>query len=195
MKLGSSKLPVFLLASPVLFAGPAFAEDAHGGGSAFPPFDTTTFASTLFWLVITFSVLYWLMSRVALPRVSGIIEDRNATIARDLDQAAALQKNAEDAGTAYEAALAKAKANAVAIGQQAKDEATAAATTSRKSVEAEVSAKIAAAEATIAATKLAAMGNVSSIATDTAAAIVERISGVAPAKADIAKAIAAVVKS
>ena len=157
--------------------------------SAFPPFDPATFGSTLFWLLITFVTLYWLMSRVALPRVGGIIENRNETISVDLEKAALMQKKAEDAGTAYTTALSKAKANAVSIGQQAKDAASAAASDRRKAVEAEVASKIAAAEAQIATMKASAMTNVSSIATEAAVAIVERLTGVAPANAEVQKAV------
>ena len=177
----------------LLLAGAALAEDAHGSTeeaqSAFPPFDPATFGSTLFWLLLTFLTLYWLMSRVALPRVGGIIEHRNATIETDLEKAALMQKKAEDAGAAYTAALAKAKANAATIGQQAKDAASAAAADRRKSVEADVAAKIAAAEEQIATMKASAMTNVSSIATEAASAIVEHLTGTAPSGGDVQKAV------
>ncbi len=171
------------------------AEETHAEGGGFPPFDTATFAPTLFWLFITFGTLYWLMSRVALPRVSGIIETRNSTITRDVDQAAALQKKAEEAGVAYEAALAKAKANAVMIGQQAKDAASLQAMESRKKVETDMAAKIAVAEAKIADTKAKAMSSVSAIATDAASAIIERLTGAVPSSDAIAKAVSASLKS
>ena len=174
----------------------AFAQEAHGGTeageshSAFPPFDPATFGSTLFWLFIVFVTLYWLMSRIALPRVASTIEKRNATITGDLDRAAIMQKKAEDAGAAYAAALAKAKANANSIGQQAKDKASAEAADRRKAVEGDVATRIAAAEEQIAATKAAAMGNVEGIALDAAASIVERLTGIAPSSADVKQAVA-----
>ena len=186
-------LPALSTLVALLVPGVAWAEDAHTEGdahSAFPPFDPATFGSTLFWLAISFLTLYWLMSRIALPRLGGIIEHRNATIAADLDKAAAMQKKAEDAGTAYGSALAQAKANAVSIGQKAKDEASAGALARRKTVESDVAGKIAAAEQQIAATKATAMSNVTSIAAGAAAAIVDRLTGVAPTEAEAAKAVA-----
>ena len=176
------------------FARVAQAQEAHEGTgesqSAFPPFDPATFGSTLFWLLVTFVTLYWLMSRIALPRVGGIIEHRNATIGADLEIADAMQKKAEAAGAAYTTALSKARANAVTIGQQAKDAASAAATERRKAVEAEVASKIATAEQQIATMKASAMTSVAGIATDAAGAIVERLIGVAPSESDVHKAIA-----
>ncbi len=56
---------------------------AHQGaheGSAFPPFDTSNFAPQLIWLALVFTLLYVLMSRVALPRVGKILTTRRTTI-------------------------------------------------------------------------------------------------------------------
>ena len=53
----------------------------HGGG--FPPFNKDTFASQLIWITLAFVALYLLMSRVALPRIGSIIEDRRQRIASD----------------------------------------------------------------------------------------------------------------
>src|SRR5690606_27801834 len=66
--------------------GEAAAAAAEHGG-AFPPFDPTFFPSQLLWLAVTFGALYWLSSRVLLPRLSGIIEDRRDRIADDLAEA------------------------------------------------------------------------------------------------------------
>ena len=61
----------------------------HNGSGSFPPFDSSTFSSQLIWLAITFGLFYYLMSRVALPRISGILETRSDRIAQDLDVASA----------------------------------------------------------------------------------------------------------
>jgi F-type H+-transporting ATPase subunit b len=86
------------------------AENAAKG--AFPPFDTSTFAGQIFWLVITFGLLYWLMSKVALPRVSEILEQRKARIESDLAQASQTQADADAAAAAYEKTLSDARAGA-----------------------------------------------------------------------------------
>jgi F-type H+-transporting ATPase subunit b len=176
-----------------LLVGTAYAADAPkaSGGGAFPPFDPTWFASTIFWLLVTFGICYYLMSKVALPRVAGILEDRAAKIDGDLATAAAIQDKAKTAGEAYEKLLADAKANAQGIGQKAKDEANADADARRKAVEADMAARIATSEASIATARAKAMGNVDGIAADTAAEIVKRISGVAAKADDLKKAVAA----
>jgi F-type H+-transporting ATPase subunit b len=176
-----------------LFIGTALAADAPkpAGETAFPPFDPTFYASTVFWLLITFGIVYYLMSKVALPRISGILEDRAAKIDGDLAAATAMQDKAKASAEAYEKLLADAKANAQTIGQKAKDGAAAEADARRKTVEADMVAKVTAAEASIATARGKAMGNVDGIAADAAAEIVKRISGIAPKADDLKKAVSA----
>ena len=58
------------------------ADGGHGGG--FPPFESSTFASQLVSLVIAFVALYLIVSRIALPRVGGVIDARQNAIEGDL---------------------------------------------------------------------------------------------------------------
>ena len=94
--------------------------DAHG---AFPPFDPETFGSQLFWLAITFGLLYTLMAKVALPRIATILEERNDRIADDLAEAEKLKRETDEAIAAYEQALGEARQNAYGIAQAARDKA------------------------------------------------------------------------
>lgn len=175
------------------FIGTAHAASgaAEQHGSAFPPFDPTYFASQLFWLAVTFGLTYWLLKNVALPRIAGILADRENRIAADLKEAEAAQKAAEDSAKQFEASIAQAKANAQAIGQSARDAAAKEAEARRHQVESDLTAKMVAAEKAIAETKAKAMGNVEGIAKDAAHAIIERITGAAPQGNAVADAIAA----
>ncbi len=143
----------------------------------FPPFDAATFASQLFWLAITFGALYYALSKIAIPRVSEILETRRARISGDLDAAIAAKKAADEAGVAYEKSLADAKASAQKNVQNLRDKLAAEADARRKALEADLNGKLAAAEEQIAAMKARAMTNVSAIAADAAAAIVRQVSG------------------
>ncbi len=153
--------------------------EAHGG-AAFPPFATETFGGQLLWLAITFGLLYFLLSRLVLPRLTGIIEGRREAIARDLDEAAAMKTRAEEAGAAYEKSLAEAKGRAQTLAQETRATLSAESDAKRKAIEADLGQRLAQAEATIAAKKADAMSNVRGIARDTATAIVERLIGRAP---------------
>lgn len=163
---------------------------AHEGG-AFPPFDSTHFSSSLIWLAITFGLLYLLMSRIALPRMDNILSARRAKIDGDLTAAKAAKAEADAAAAAHAKTLADARASAQATAQKARETLAAETDTRRKGLEGELAIKLAAAEAQIAAAKTQAMTNVAGIAHDTAAAIVERLTGHKPDANAIAAALAA----
>ena len=162
-----------------------------GGHANFPPFDTSTFPSQLLWLAITFGALYYVMSKIALPKVGAVIENRKARIAKDLDEATAMQQKADAAAAAHEKALADARAKAQSLAQATRDNLAAEADAKRKALEGELSAKLAAAEAQIAATRDRAMSNVADIAKDATAAIVERLIGRAADPGVVASAVEA----
>jgi F-type H+-transporting ATPase subunit b len=164
----------------------------HGGG--FPPFQKDTFASQLLWLVLVFVALYLVMSRLALPRIGSILEQRKARVDGDLAQAASLKSESDAAIAAYEAALADARNRAQALANETRVQAAAAAETARKALDVKLNARIAAAEAAIAQTRTAAMTNVQTIATEAAAAIVERLIGATPPGQQVANAVTDVLK-
>ncbi len=159
--------------------------------NVFPPFDATTFASQLLWLAITFGVLYYLMTKMVVPRIAGIIEDRRDRIASDLDNADRLKSESEDAMAGYEQALATARAKAFTIAEAARDEARSAAEAQRHAVEAELAKKLAGAEARIAEIKSSALAEVGAIAGEATAALVKTLIDADIAQGDVGTAVAA----
>ncbi|MCG6207660.1 F0F1 ATP synthase subunit B' [Rhodopseudomonas sp. HC1] len=154
---------------------------ADGGHKApFPPFQQETFASQLVSLAIAFVALYLIVSKIALPRVGGVIEDRQKAIEGDLAAAQKLKAESDEALKAYETELAQARARAQAIGAETREKLNAQAEAERKTLEERLAVKLADAEKTIAATRATAMGNVRGIAADAASAIVHQLSGVTP---------------
>ena len=172
----------------------AHTEQAGGHTGVFPPFDKTTFASQIVWLVIFFVVLYLLISRIAVPRISGILEQRSKRIEDDFAEAQRDKEQSEAALVAYEKALADARSRAQAIGTDIRDKVHAEAEENRKALETRLNAQLAEAEKSIAATKSAAMANVRGIAVDAAGAIVERLAGTAPAAPAVTAAVDAALK-
>ena len=165
-----------------------------GGKPPFPPFNKETFVSQLVWLVIFFVALYVIISKLAIPQLGGIIEARSQKIDGDLAEAKRLKEQSDAAIAAYEKSLADARARAQTLAGETRDKLAAEAEVARKKLEAELNARLAKAEQTIAATKTAAMTNVQGIAADTAGAIVERLIGTAPSGAAVAAAVADALK-
>ena len=94
-----------------------------------PQFEPSSFASQIFWLVVSFGLLYLLMSKIALPRIADILEVRQDRIAADLDRAEALRREAEEARAAYELALSDARSEAQKLLENAAEQAQAEAQT------------------------------------------------------------------
>jgi len=170
-------------------AEPVAHTEAPEGHSGFPPFQSEHFPSQLLWLAVSFVLLYALMSRIALPRIGAIFAERSKRIADDLAAAQRFKEQSEAANAAYQKALAEARNRAQAIAAETRERQAAEAETANKQLEGQLHEKLAAAERSIAATRATAMGNVSNIAAETAAAIVERLIGTAPSQQDVAAAL------
>jgi F-type H+-transporting ATPase subunit b len=175
-------------------AEPTAHTETPAGHSTFPPFQSVNFPSQLVWLAVTFVLLYVLMSRIALPRIAGILADRDKRIADDIAAANRFKEQSEAAHAAYEKALADARNRAQSIANATREQQAAAAEATNKRLEAQLHERIAAAEQSIATSRTSAMSNVGSIASDTAAAIVERLIGQTPAAHEVAAAVSETMK-
>ena len=102
--------------------------DAAAGGM--PQFAIETWSGQVFWLFVSFGVMYFILSKFILPKIGQGLTDRGDRIADDLDEASRMQQQATQAQADYERALADAKAKAHNIAE-----------TTRKSVDEELSAE------------------------------------------------------
>ena len=161
----------------------------EAGHANFPPFDTSTFPSQILWFALVFGGMYYYLSRRFLPAVGRVIEARRARIAKDIDEATAMQSKADEAAAAHEKSLAQARLNAQSTAQAARDKIAAETDAKRKALEDQLAGKMAEAESRIAANRNAAMANVSAIAKDATGAIVERLIGRSPDQATVAAAV------
>jgi len=157
-----------------------------------PQLDMSTWPPQLFWLAVTFLALYFVISRVAIPRTGGVIALRKSTIDGDLAKAKNLKDETENAVRSYETALADAKAKAQAIGLENRNKLNVEIEAERAKLDAALGAKIATAEKIVAASRDKALEDISAIAADIASDIVEQLTG---SKITKAVATAAVSKS
>ena len=159
-----------------------------------PQLNPLDWAPQIIWLVITFSILYVLMKRVALPRIGSVIEARHARIAGDIEAADKLRRETQEAIAAYEQALAEAKARAHGIAQEANNKLKSEMAAERAALDRDLAARSAEAEKRIRQAKTAALKDVNQVASETAAEIVRSLIGVAPSKPEVSAAVAAVRK-
>lgn len=172
------------------------AEAGHAAGSGFPPFDQIgDFGiSQIFWLVLTFGVLYFAVATVFLPKIKKAVEDRDGAIKADVAKAAALSSAADASVRQFEAQIAEARARARDTAAKAKAEADARTAAETAKAEAALNALLATAENRIAENRAKAMTSVSAVAEDAAAAIAERLTGAKPAPAAVKSAVAGALR-
>ncbi len=175
----------------------AAAEAAHGAATAaghaaesagMPQLDFATFPNQIFWLLVTLVVIYWVLSRIALPRIGAVLADRQGTIAGDLTAAEDYKLKAKSAEAAYEKALADARAQAQKIVAEARAEIQKDLDAATAHADAEIAARASESEARIGAIRAGALEAVEAVAKDAAAEIVAALGG----KADAAAVSAAV---
>ena len=170
-------------------------QTADGGTEAvgMPQLDFTTYSNQIFWLVLTLIVIYFVLSRVALPRIGAVLAERQGTISNDIAAAEELKLKAVEAEDAYNQALADARVEANNIVAQARKEIHADLDVAILKADSEIAAKAAEAEKAISTIRASAMDSVKEVATDTAKEIVAAMGSKADAKS-ITAAITARLK-
>lgn len=151
-------------------------------GPGMPQLDFSTFGNQIFWLLITLVVIYMILSRVALPRISAVLAERQGTITNDIAAAENLKAKAVEAEAAYNKALADARTEANRIIAEAKAEIQADLDRAIATADAEIAARTAEGEKAIAEIRASALENVTEVAKDTAKEIVAAMGGKADAR-------------
>ncbi len=169
----------------------ATTETAPHKGAGFPPFKTETFPSQIFWLVITFAILFVVLWRVAGPRIAGTIAVRRDRINGDIAEAQKARGDAEGASAAYQTALAGARARAQAVAEETRKRISGEIDAAKTAADAEAHSAIVVAEERIVKLRTDARVHVIKAAQDAAAAIVNRLIGDTVSAEDAAAAVRA----
>ncbi|PHK93580.1 F0F1 ATP synthase subunit B' [Pseudoroseomonas rhizosphaerae] len=154
------------------------AAEASGGGMPQLDFGNPLMLAQVVWLLIIFGVLYYMLANIALPRVASVLDERRNRIEGDLEAARAAKAEADAAMEAHQAATARARAESQAAIANAMQAAQAEAAARNAELNARLSQQIEAAEARINTARDAAMGALREVATDTANALVQRLTGI-----------------
>lgn len=166
----------------------------HAAGTpGMPQLDFSTFPNQIFWLVMSLVVIYLVLSRIALPRIGGILADRQGRITGDLEMADKLKAKAVEAEAAYQQALVDARAEAAKIVAAARADIQADLDKATAKADAEIGARAAESAKRIDEIRAGAVASVSEVAKDTAQAIVSALGGTTDAKT-VAAAVAARMK-
>ena len=154
----------------------------YGGAIGLPQLCPDWMGNQIFWLLVTLVVIFFVLSRVALPRIAAILAERQGTITNDIAAAEDLKVKAGEAEAAYEKALADARSNANDIIAETKAGIKADLDAALAKADAEIAAKTVEGEKAINEIRANALENVQQVAKDTAGAIVSAMGASADAK-------------
>ncbi len=160
----------------------------------FPQLKTETYASQLLWLFVSFTLLYVLMSKLALPRVGEVLETRRAQREGNLQRAEELQGETAKSKAAYEAALAKAQESAQEALSAAEQEIADKLSAESSTFTEHARKRIATAEQNIAKAKNDALASLADISAEISVEIVNKVAGVQVNKADAKKVVTDIMK-
>ena len=141
--------------------------------SGLPQLDFSTFPNQIFWLVTALTAIYFILSRVALPRMGAVMAERSGTITNDLAAAEDLKARAGEAEEAYERSLREARSEAGRIVAEARAEMQADLDEAIAEADSRIAERTAESERAIAGIRESAAASVREVARDAAREIVQ----------------------
>lgn len=169
-------------------------EQDAGGLPQLTVFEDGSYTNQVAWLVLTFVLLYVIVSRLVVPRVTTVLEERKEKIAGDLDTAERLRAEAEGVREAYEASIADARLKAQQTLADTKEAARNDIAKAQSELDAKLLADAAAAEKRIAEAKEEALAGLEGIAAEVAAEMVAKLGGGDVPTDAVSKAVSAAAK-
>ncbi len=154
-----------------------------------PQFDPTFYPSQLFWLYATFILFYVLLSVFAMPKIGGVLEERQRKIDDNLDKASQLKAEAEAAIAVYEKALAESRAEAHQLLRSSTEALAKQAEARQKELGERLAEQIKTGEARIVAAKDQALAQVRDVASEVAKLATAKLTGLALDDAKIGLAV------
>jgi F-type H+-transporting ATPase subunit b len=152
-----------------------------------------TFASQLFWVLVTFGLVFLVVGVGILPRVLSTVDERDNTVAGDLAAAEAARRSADESEERWRTQENAARAAVQSRIAEARAKGAAAAEQTLAASNADAEARLTAAEARIAEASKAAMTEIETVAADAARDIVARLSGADVTAAEAQNAVKAVL--
>lgn len=136
-----------------------------------------TYASQIFWLLITFGILYFGIGKMMVPKVMATVDAREGRIAGDLAAAEQARLAADTVEAAWRAKMDEARAAAHAETTAAKAQAVKATESQIKSIDVELAERLAHHDLAVGNAKAQAMLNLQAVAAEVAQDLVAKVSG------------------
>lgn len=158
-----------------------------------PQLDPTFFPSQLFWLAITFGLLYLFLWRFALPRVGSVLQQRRERIASDLEKAERMKKEAEKLNLEYVTSLGEVRAKANHMIAEAVAKAKTESERRHATLDAELHARFHESEKALAKARKDALRSIQDVAAELSVMLAKKLAGVSVSEDKARKSVKSVM--
>tara|TARA_B100001029_G_scaffold137035_1_gene116056 strand:+ start:117 stop:707 length:591 start_codon:yes stop_codon:yes gene_type:complete len=148
---------------------------AESGGM--PQLNPEFWVSQIFWLILTFGVLYIVLSKLILPKISANLELRKSQIQENIEAAEKQRQDSESKLKDYDDIVSKSKLEAKNIFKEAREKALKSINSKKETLEKQINDEIKKAEQEINLLKKSAPDKINKIAIETSSELVKRLIG------------------
>ena len=156
-----------------LFSLEAFAAESGGMPQLNPEF----WISQIFWLTLTFGILYIVLSKLILPKISDNLESRKSQILENIEAAEKQRQNSEEKLKEYEEIVSKSKMEAKNIFNQAREKALKDISAKKDVLDKQIDDEIGKAEQEIKELQKGAADKINKIAIETSSKLIQKLIG------------------
>ena len=156
-----------------LFSMEAFAAESGGMPQLNPEF----WISQIFWLTLTFGILYLVLSKLILPKISANLETRKSQILENIEAAEKQREDSEMKLKEYEEIISKSKLEAKTIFNQAREKALKDINAKKEVLEGQIDEEISKAEEELKTLRNGAPDKINKIAIETSSELIQKLIG------------------
>ena len=171
-----------------------YVNEAYSSDSGMPQLNTEFWPAQVFWLILIFSILYLIIWKIFLPRITYSVENRKSRIVNDLDEAQKLKESAEKKLEAYNKIIENSKQEAKKIIEDGRKRLNQDIENKKKDFNNQIEKEIAVIEKEIKDLKKTSLSNISKIASETSAELMRKIINTEVNKSNVSAVVDTIIK-
>ena len=152
-----------------------YVNQAFGSETGMPQLNPEFWIAQIFWLILIFSILYLIIWKIFLPKITYSIENRKSRIVNDLDEAQKLKENAEKKLKEYNKIIENSNKEAKKIIDDSKKKLDKDIEIKKQKFNNEIEKELLAAEKEIKDLRKSSISNINTIATETTTEVIKQI--------------------
>ena len=161
----------------IFFSFLSFKEAFAAESGGMPQLNPEFWVSQIFWLILTFGILYIVLSKLILPKISNNLESRKSQILENIEAADKQRKSSDEKLKEYEEIVSKSKLEAKNIFNQAREKALKDINAKREILHKQIDEEIKKAEDEISKLRQSAPEKITKIAIETSSQLIQKLIG------------------